>query len=278
MKKTKHHNHNPVDEAFSLQRSIYNSRNPTRKWLHNSRLHWLTAAIGRYFPMPSKGPALDVGTGCGILIPSLSRQFDTVISLDIETEFLSQIKNRPIAGANIHYITGDVRALPVRDDTAELIVCAEVLEHIDNDLACLKEIIRVLKPGGILMLSTPQPRSLLEFTASIVLRRSMMQLVRRIYREPVQPTGHINLMSARRLAGKLTRIGFTIIETHKSGLYLPGLAEIPAQAPQKIAAALNARISGTRLDFLLWTQFFVARKPPPPRPGTRPAEHRRQKG
>jgi ubiquinone/menaquinone biosynthesis C-methylase UbiE len=263
MKKTTQRRHNTVGDALRLQRGLYTSRNPTRRWLHNSRLQWLISAIRRHFPEKNPGPGLDLGTGCGILLPALSRQFKTTISVDIESEFLCHIKAGMPPEEDIHYLAGDARALPVRDNIAELIVCAEVLEHIDNDLACLEEIYRALKPGGLLMLSTPQPLSLLELTAGVILNRPMIPLARKIYREPVLPTGHINLMSARKLSDKLIQTGFTIIETHKSGLYLPGLAEIPAQAPQKIAAALNTRLSGTIFDFLLWTQFFVARKQTP---------------
>ncbi len=271
MKKSKPPDRIPVDEALRLQRGIYASRNPTRQWLHQSRLEWLTAAIRRYFPTTVRGPALDVGTGSGILIPALVGRFQTVISLDIETAFLRHIKNRPAPAEGVRFVTGDIRALPIQNDSAQLVVCAEVLEHIDDSPACLAEINRVLEPGGLLMLSTPQPRSLLEFTAGLVLRRPMLPLARKIYREPVLPTGHINLISARRLSGKLGQNGFEIVETHKSGLYLPGLAEMPLQVTQKLAAAINDKISGTKFDFLLWTQFFVARKRSPSRTGTTPA-------
>jgi ubiquinone/menaquinone biosynthesis C-methylase UbiE len=274
MEKTRPNSPDEISDALRLQRGIYSSRNPTREWLHNSRLQWLTEAIRRYFPAGSKGPAIDIGTGCGILLPALSRQFTDVISMDIETEFLHQARIRMETAGNIQYVTGDVRALPVRDNTAEVVLCAEVLEHIRNDRACLREMYRALKPGGILVLSTPQPGSLLEMTARIILRRPMLPLARKIYREPVQPTGHINLISARRLGRKLAQAGFTVLETYKSGLYLPGLAEIPARSSQKIAAALNTRLSNTMLDFLLWTQFFVACKPTAGRTHTRPAKER----
>ena len=260
MKKSSPQIRNRIDDALRFQRGLYASRNPTRKWLHNSRRQWLTAAIDRYFPEECPDPAVDLGTGCGILLAPLSRRFKLVISLDIEHELLHQLKEMPDNGKPVQYLNGDARSLPIRDNAVAAIVCAEVLEHIDDDMACLEEIHRVLKPGGILILSTPQPFSLLELAAGIVLRRPVIPLVRRIYREPVLPMGHINLISSRKLGRQLAHTGFTILETYKSGLYLPGLAEIPADMPQKIASALNRRLSDTKLNFLLWTQFFVARK------------------
>jgi ubiquinone/menaquinone biosynthesis C-methylase UbiE len=260
MKKTIPNNLNRVDDVLRLQRGLYASCNPTRKWLHNSRLQWLTAAITRCFPAKCPGPAIDLGTGCGILLPPLSKRFEFVFSLDIEPELLHQLKNMPGVAENIQYLAADARCLPIHDNTVELIVCAEVLEHIDDDMSCLEEMYRVLKPGGVLILSTPQPFSLLELTAGILLRRPVIPLAKKIYREPVLPTGHINLISNHKLSDQLDRTGFAILETYKSGLYLPGLAEIPAVFPQKIAATINRRLTGTGLDFLLWTQFFVARK------------------
>lgn len=268
MKKTNRHNHKRVDDALRLQRGLYASRNPTRKWLHNSRLQWVKAAVARYASASSPGTVIDLGTGSGILLPELSRLFDSVISLDIEPELLHQLKTMPAGGGSIQYLTGDARFLPIRDNAVDMVVCAEVLEHIDDEMSCLSEIHRILKAEGILILSTPQPFSLLELTAAIVLRRPVIPLARKIYREPVLPTGHINLISSPKLSEKLTRTGFIIKETYKSGLYLPGLAEIPAHVPQKIAAALNRRLCGTRLEFLLWTQFFVARKQCRRRSGT----------
>ncbi|MEW6076552.1 MAG: class I SAM-dependent methyltransferase [Thermodesulfobacteriota bacterium] len=261
-----------INDALRLQRGLYTSRNPTRKWLHTSRLQWLIDTAGRYFPPGAKGPVIDIGTGCGILLPALSRHFESVIALDLETEFLKQVKTGFKENKAMQWLAGDARFLPIRDNVADLVVCAEVLEHIDSGLVCLKEIYRVLKPGGILLLSTPQPFSLLEITAGILLRRPVISLVRKIYREPVLPTGHINLMTSRRLNESLARIGFTVLEIHKSGLYLPGLAETSARFAQRLAAALNTRLFNTKLDFLLWTQFFVAGKPAAGRGRPRPAK------
>lgn len=255
------HSAREIDDALRLQHSLYASHNPTRKWLHNSRLQWITGAVNRYFPEPARGTAVDLGTGSGILLPVLLRHFQTVISMDVKPAWLDRIKQTTGSMGNIHYLASDARSLPIQPDTAGLIVCAEVLEHVDNDTACLAGIFRALKPTGILILSTPQPLSLMELTAAVALRRPFITLARAVYQEPVLPTGHINLIAHHKLLKKLADTGFVVLETHKSGLYLPGLAEIPSGATQKIAAALGKRLSGTKLDFLLWTQFFVARKP-----------------
>ncbi len=168
------------------------------------------------------------------------------------------------------FLSGDLRRIPLKSDQADLVVCSEVLEHIKETQICLQEIYRILRPGGMLILSTPQPYSILELLARIALSRPLLPLTRILYRETILPMGHINLMTTAKLTKKLQSAGFTIIKTHSSGLYLPGLAEIPLPASMQAAAWLNARLCETKLSFLLWTQFFVAKKTAPFRQQTSP--------
>jgi SAM-dependent methyltransferase len=50
----------------------------------------------------------------------------------------------------------DVTGLPFKDDDFDLVVCSEVLEHIENHLQAIREIVRVLKPGCNLVVSVPR--------------------------------------------------------------------------------------------------------------------------
>ena len=53
------------------------------------------------------------------------------------------------------FAAADVEHLPFRDELFDKIVCTEVLEHIPDDKAGLRELIRVLKPGGLIAVSVP---------------------------------------------------------------------------------------------------------------------------
>jgi SAM-dependent methyltransferase len=46
-------------------------------------------------------------------------------------------------------------AIPLQDDAVDVIVCMETIEHVKNDKNFVKELNRVLKPGGLLLMSTP---------------------------------------------------------------------------------------------------------------------------
>lgn len=57
--------------------------------------------------------------------------------------------------APFRFFGSDLRRLPFRDDTFDGILCSDVLEHIPEDEAALGELVRILKPGGTLIISTP---------------------------------------------------------------------------------------------------------------------------
>ena len=52
-------------------------------------------------------------------------------------------------------IVGDIAKIPVRDGSFDAVLCSEVLEHVDDPVASLSELKRVLKPGGTLILTAP---------------------------------------------------------------------------------------------------------------------------
>ena len=47
----------------------------------------------------------------------------------------------------------------VCDGAADLVICSEVVEHLTDDARALKELYRVLKPGGLLILATPKSKA-----------------------------------------------------------------------------------------------------------------------
>jgi ubiquinone/menaquinone biosynthesis C-methylase UbiE len=52
-------------------------------------------------------------------------------------------------------IKADVHSLPLPDDSYDAVLCTEVLEHIHSPIVALKEVCRILKPGGTLILTAP---------------------------------------------------------------------------------------------------------------------------
>ena len=121
---------------------------------------------------------------------------------------------------------------------------------------------RILRPNGLLILSTPQRYSSLEIFSKIAFLPGIIQLVRRIYREPILDTEHINLLTRQGLHSQLINAGFDILETEVTGLYIPGFAELAGTLALRLERALEARWRGSMLEWVLWTQYVVARSNP----------------
>jgi SAM-dependent methyltransferase len=80
-----------------------------------------------------------------------------VTAVDGSAAFVERLAPRLGAapGGPHRALRGDMGALPVDDASADLAVCAEVLEHLDDDAAAAGELLRVLRPGGALVVTVP---------------------------------------------------------------------------------------------------------------------------
>ena len=112
-----------------------------------SRYQWAAqAAKGRL--------VLDAGCGTGygsrLLAAGGARE---VIGVDIARAVLETVA--PGMPESVRLQTGDLRKLEFEDDTFELVVCFEVIEHFEDPFTVLDELVRVLAPGGLLLVSSP---------------------------------------------------------------------------------------------------------------------------
>jgi ubiquinone/menaquinone biosynthesis C-methylase UbiE len=98
---------------------------------------------------------LDVATGTGRLPRALLRQppFEgRVIGLDLARRMLSEAVDRTAQFADrLTYIWQDARNLPFDDDTFDAVTCLEALEFTPDPREVLAELVRVLRPGGVLL-------------------------------------------------------------------------------------------------------------------------------
>jgi ubiquinone/menaquinone biosynthesis C-methylase UbiE len=107
----------------------------------------MVEAAGR---MPSK--ILDVGCGTGELTTKLMGRGYTVWGLDISEAMISHARDR---WGTDRFQVGDTEHIPFRNNMFDVAVCLGVIEYQDNDEQTLREIWRVLKPGGRAVISTP---------------------------------------------------------------------------------------------------------------------------
>ena len=250
-------NANPL---FELQQAIYSSKNYTRRRLHQSRFAWVIEAIKNHSSRASKTRAIEYGPGSGIYLPRLAEAFDEVLGADVEPAYLSGIEQLAINNDAISLVVDDIQASKFEEGTFGLVLCSEVLEHVPNPEIALKTIARILRPGGIAIITTPQKYSLIELSCKVAFLPGIIQLVRLIYREPILETGHISLRSYGDFTAAISACGLKIIVHKKLGLYVPLIAEFGGEAGGRFIERLEDRLKNSRLSWMLWTQAYVLRK------------------
>ena len=243
-------------ELLELLETLYNSSNPTRRWLHCTRRDWIIARIREHANQRS-GRGIEIGFGAGVYLPTLAECFSAVFATDLDQAHLDHARPLAMRYPNLQLVADDITTSRLPAGTLDFVLCSEVLEHIPDTPRVLAGIHKLLKPGGVLLLSTPQRHSLMEFACKVAFLPGVIGLVRKIYREPVFETGHINLKTASELQAALVAEGFTIRESFKSGLYIPLLAEFGGSVGQRIAHRIENRIRRGPLSFALWTQYYL---------------------
>jgi len=114
----------------------------------------LGVLLDSYIPRQGDGlHLLDVGCGTGHHMASLRERGFEVAGVDGSNEMLDQARaNNP--GADIRQ--ADVESIPFADASFDFILCIEVLRYLPDSSQCIREMARVLKPGGV-CLATAAP-------------------------------------------------------------------------------------------------------------------------
>lgn len=106
-------------------------------------------------PQLGKKPdVLDIGCGSGYGTSTLAEVAATATGIDLAPEAVEHARanyNRP----NLTYLPGSATDLPFPDQSFDLITAFEVIEHLSEPVKLLSEGRRVLRPGGVFLVSTP---------------------------------------------------------------------------------------------------------------------------
>jgi len=165
----------------------------------------------------SPGPdVLNVGSGPFFELDSIGsygRAGRRVTVCDIDpraVELAKQIHGEAIAGADV--IQADA-PLPYADGSFDLVVSMDVIEHVPEPLPWLRDVMRVLRPGGLLFLTTPNYASL----SLDIIERTALEGIARVQgfsRKELHPSK----MTPARLRNLLDQAGAVDTEIHKIAL------------------------------------------------------------
>lgn len=111
--------------------------------------------IARHHAAPGGGTLVDIGCGQGALGRRVAADFDRVVGCDLV--------RYPEFPDGADWVGADLNRppYPIADGAADVTVAIETIEHLENPRAFMRELARITRPGGLVIVTTPNQLSLL---------------------------------------------------------------------------------------------------------------------
>lgn len=140
-------------EKYHSEGTLFESKNPILRRVERNRIKFIIklAQVSR------TDRFIDIGCGEGYLLSLLS-QTKQIVGLDISKVALARAKELLKEKPCIHLIYGNAQKLSFADNSFDKIVCSELLEHVPDPKSVIKEIYRVLKKEGVVVISIPDEK------------------------------------------------------------------------------------------------------------------------
>jgi SAM-dependent methyltransferase len=190
------------------------------------RLEYLRSALGRFRPAGGYPVALDLGCGDGEHLGWLRAHVGDLYGSDYN---LLRLRRAAEKGAARLVVMADLTDYPAADGSFDLVFCHHVIEHVPKLDAALAEIRRILRPGGIALIGTPNEGA------------GFWRFAYRIQPRTRRITDHVHFFTAATLEEHARRAGLRVLEMERIGWGVPHWG-------------LDARIRGVKaVDDLLET-------------------------
>ncbi len=177
----------PAPESAEDYDGYYNSENLSVPDFINKRLDEIVAGFSAY---RQNGRLLDIGFGAGTVLQAAARAGWTATGIEV-----SQTAVEYVRGLGFTVFCGELAEAKYPDGHFDVITASEVLEHVPEPDALLREMARVLRPGGLLWATTPNGKGL--SSRLLGLKWST-----------VSPPEHLQLFSLKGLKTMLDAAGF----------------------------------------------------------------------
>jgi ubiquinone/menaquinone biosynthesis C-methylase UbiE len=161
---------------------------------------------------PKKAHILDIGTGAGFIAEHLAKHSKKVTSVDLVDE--RKVKH------GYDFVQVQDEKLPFADEHFDIVISNHVVEHVGDQQAHVSEILRVLKPGGIIYLATPNKNWITDPHYRVPFINWMKPKHAERYLQKLKgktwDIKPVNVRKIRKLAGKQHRIDSLVVEIIKN--------------------------------------------------------------
>jgi demethylmenaquinone methyltransferase/2-methoxy-6-polyprenyl-1,4-benzoquinol methylase len=143
--------------------------------------------------LPVKGKLLDVGGGTGRVISAIRDLVDVAIVTDVSFGMLVRAPR-----SALEPVCGGSESLPFADESFERVIMVDALHHVIHHADSVREMLRVLKPGGVLVIEEPDIRT---FGVKLIAIAEKLLLMRSHFLAPdsiakLIPLGNVKITSA----------------------------------------------------------------------------------
>ena len=149
---------------------------------------------------PEKGKLIEVGSGLGYLLNFFKQDGWNVVGLEPNVGMCRYAESK----FGIEIIPTILEKAELEDRSADAVLMMHVIEHVSDPYSTLKEVYRILKPGGIFVMETPRYDTL------------MFKLLGKRERS-LSCDGHIYFFTTSTLEKLATKAGFTVLKTDYVG-------------------------------------------------------------
>jgi 2-polyprenyl-3-methyl-5-hydroxy-6-metoxy-1,4-benzoquinol methylase len=199
-----------VEAAAQVRPQWYLEEQPPEQsspWRHHlrKRRSYVQQAIRAHLQRRREARAarlLDLGCGDGNHLTWLSAFAERAYGSDYN---LVRLVRAQAQNPEATIFAADVLDFPAEDGAFDVVFFNHVIEHIPDDVAALREVRRVLKPGGLLVLGTPNEGS---WWWQLAYRRDPQSLA---------TTDHVHFYTGDSIGARMRQAGLTLIETHYLG-------------------------------------------------------------
>jgi SAM-dependent methyltransferase len=197
---------------------------------------------------PDGPTVVDVGGGDGRDLFVLRECLDVpgaryvLVDADVDARAAFDASQRQYGADDTEYVAANLtRPLPFADGSVHLVHCSEVVEHLEDPGAMLREVRRVLAPGGHLLLTTPNQPNPLQRTFWSRSRRARARAANETQRgvfvfpgpdgEPIAVHGHVSLKTARQWDAVAAAAGLELAATGRGSIAQAGYPRLDRTWP-----------------------------------------------